>query len=465
MTVNLSKNREAIVAAWSDVLDDKTDTDWALFGYEGQTNDLKVVGTGNGGLDELNEDLNSGKIMYAFVRVQDAKTSLPKNILINWQGEGAPVLRKGTCANHTRDVANLLKGAHLTINARLEDDVDQERILQKLSLVGSAYSFKEPRQVDEQPRGPVGTVYTRVNPASEINPVERDKFWRREEEEEKRRVEVERERKRLEVVKVEEERRQREEREHTEREKRVVLPEKKSPATSPAAEAANLIAAKSSQSDDLPMRTQTSAEQMRQQRNQEAKELIGSRVGQAKAIFSQNTTNVPVTKSSAPVKPARNSLSQRINSLNQQHELKDEPVLAESVAVKVPTNGQSIVQNVQDFITDDPEEDQFSTIKRSPHTKSVEQTPVEEEAKPLPTAAASDDSPKDDQAIPDMMTDMGLRAVALYDYQAADETEINFDPGDVISHIDRIDEGWWQGLAPDGTYGLFPANYVEILKD
>ncbi|XP_055693245.1 drebrin-like protein [Lutzomyia longipalpis] len=457
MTVNLSKNREAIVAAWQDVLDDKTDTDWALFGYEGQTNDLKVVGTGNGGIQELNEDLNSGKIMYAFVRVQDPKTSLSKNILINWQGEGAPVLRKGTCANHTRDVANLLKGAHLTINARLEDDVDEERILQKLSLVGSAYSFKEPRRVEEPQRGPVGTTYTRVIPAKEINAAERDNFWRREEEEEKKRVEVERERKRLEVLKVEEERRQREEREHSEREKRTVMPEAKSPPTSPAAEAATLIASKSSQPMESPVRTQTSAEMMRQQRNQEARELIGSRVGQAKAIFSQNTTNVPVTKASAPVKPARNSLAQRINSLNQQQE--------ESVPENLPTNGQAAVpQNPPHGF--EAEEEQFSTIKRSPHTKSVEQTPVEE-AKPLPAASSSPvESPKEDQAtVESILTDAGLRAVALYDYQAADETEINFDPGDVITHIDRIDEGWWQGLGPDGSYGLFPANYVQLLEE
>ncbi|XP_023213308.1 drebrin-like protein [Centruroides sculpturatus] len=56
-----------------------------------------------------------------------------------------------------------------------------------------------------------------------------------------------------------------------------------------------------------------------------------------------------------------------------------------------------------------------------------------------------------------------LRARALYDYQAADETEISFDPDDIISQIEQIDEGWWQGMAPDGSYGLFPANYVELL--
>jgi hypothetical protein len=34
----------------------------------------------------------------------------------------------------------------------------------------------------------------------------------------------------------------------------------------------------------------------------------------------------------------------------------------------------------------------------------------------------------------------------------------------VITNIDRIDAGWWQGLAPDKTtFGLFPANYVELL--
>lgn len=58
----------------------------------------------------------------------------------------------------------------------------------------------------------------------------------------------------------------------------------------------------------------------------------------------------------------------------------------------------------------------------------------------------------------------GMTARALYDYEAADETEITFDPGDIITHIDTIDEGWWQGLAPDGTYGLFPANHVEVIE-
>lgn len=55
-----------------------------MFGYEGQTNNLKVVNTGKGGLEEMIDELNSGLIMYAFCRVIDVKTTLPKCLLINW---------------------------------------------------------------------------------------------------------------------------------------------------------------------------------------------------------------------------------------------------------------------------------------------------------------------------------------------------------------------------------------------
>lgn len=33
----------------------------------------------------------------------------------------------------------------------------------------------------------------------------------------------------------------------------------------------------------------------------------------------------------------------------------------------------------------------------------------------------------------------------------------------IITNIEQIDEGWWRGVAPDGSYGIFPANYVELI--
>lgn len=58
------------------------------------------------------------------------------------------------------------------------------------------------RFISEQ-RGPVGTNYSRVIPAKEINVKDRDNFWKKEEEEERRRVELERERREQELIRAE----------------------------------------------------------------------------------------------------------------------------------------------------------------------------------------------------------------------------------------------------------------------
>ncbi|KAK2854252.1 hypothetical protein Q5P01_006913 [Channa striata] len=59
--------------------------------------------------------------------------------------------------------------------------------------------------------------------------------------------------------------------------------------------------------------------------------------------------------------------------------------------------------------------------------------------------------------------DLSTTAVALYDYQAAGDDEISFDPDDIITNIEMIDDGWWRGVCR-GAYGLFPANYVELRR-
>lgn len=181
-----------------------------------------MVGTGCEGIEEMREDLNSGKIMYAFVKVTDPKTSLDKCVLINWQGEGANTVRKGICANHLRDIEKFFRGPHLTINARNEDEVEPELIIEKLKKVGSEYRFMVKPEIME-PVGPVGTTYQRVNPVKEINSQERDQFWRKEEEEERKRLDEEKRKKQSEIYKLELETAQREEKETKMREAQTLI--------------------------------------------------------------------------------------------------------------------------------------------------------------------------------------------------------------------------------------------------
>uniref|UniRef100_A0A8C7UJY0 SH3 domain-containing protein n=1 Tax=Oncorhynchus mykiss TaxID=8022 RepID=A0A8C7UJY0_ONCMY len=88
-----------------------------------------------------------------------------------------------------------------------------------------------------------------------------------------------------------------------------------------------------------------------------------------------------------------------------------------------------------------------------PSPPTVSPTPPVQKAAPLPVPAPA--------ATYEYGEDLGVTAVALYDYQAAGDDEISFDPDDIITNIETIDEGWWRGVCR-GAYGLFPANYVEL---
>ncbi|KAF6729276.1 Drebrin-like protein [Oryzias melastigma] len=93
--------------------------------------------------------------------------------------------------------------------------------------------------------------------------------------------------------------------------------------------------------------------------------------------------------------------------------------------------------------------------RRNPVTNSyVQESPHEEPAQVEDSSSYS---------VTADSSDKGICARALYDYQAADETEISFDPDEVITGIEMIDEGWWRGFGPDGHFGMFPANYVELI--
>lgn len=112
-------------------------------------------------------------------------------------------------------------------------------------------------------------------------------------------------------------------------------------------------------------------------------------------------------------------------------------------------------------------------------------TEEEYEAIPdLPPRKFEEDNEEDYEAVPDLPDDealyeelpkeespiliasskqggSGICAVALYDYEGGGDDEISFQPQELITDIDMLDEGWWCGTC-EGRRGLFPANYVEL---
>ncbi|XP_068943672.1 drebrin-like protein [Petaurus breviceps papuanus] len=431
MAVNLSRNGPALQEAYRQVVTEKSPTDWALFTYEGNSNDIRVAGTGEGGLEEMVEELNSGKVMYAFCRVKDPNSGLPKFVLVNWTGEGVNDVRKGACANHVSTMASFLKGAHVTINARAEEDVEPESIMQKVAKAsGANYNFhkESSRFQDSGPQAPVGSVYQKTNAVSEIKRVGKDSFWAKAEKdeenrrlEEKRRAEEERQR-------LEQERRERELQEAAERERRY-------------------------QEHAHEIEAQRKYEQEQEKISKDQQEAASHRTANPRDIFKQkeramSTTSIP---GSQPGKI-------RSPFLQRQHTQPEVSITREDTpASPEPTTNFPVQQGPGAAPPSPGQVEEESLYEKPPEQDNLYEEPpqIEEEAayeytdhyKPGPELGQK-----------------GLRARALYDYQAADDTEISFDPENLITGIEVIDEGWWRGYGPDGHFGMFPANYVELIE-
>lgn len=200
------------------------------------------------------------------------------------------------------------------------------------------------------------------------------------------------------------------------------------------------------------------SEELRRQRSKETQQLIAQRTINARAIFEQNSAAGQMKTSSAQFLPKNNHVESMRKAL-EETQIKDQPDVKpreetpaeakkSTAAETVTISSSAISQNInQESKTTNP---QPESEQKAENKEQVAENELY--------------SQLDGPYLYFDPNNEGMKARALYDYQAADDTEITFDPGDIITHIDAIDEGWWQGLGPDGTYGLFPANYVEVIE-
>ncbi|XP_064837858.1 drebrin-like [Oncorhynchus masou masou] len=138
MAVNLGKNRLALLTAYQDVINETSSTDWALFSYEGNSNDLTLASSGAGGLPEITVTFDNGRVMYGFCSLKEPTAALPRYVLINWVGEDVPDARKCQCASHVANIAeffqvSLTEGVNVIINASTMEDIEPSAIGQRLT--------------------------------------------------------------------------------------------------------------------------------------------------------------------------------------------------------------------------------------------------------------------------------------------------------------------------------------------
>jgi len=561
MSVNFSKNQDEITKAWRKVVDASDVPNWALFGYEGSTNNIKLMASGSGGLRELVEELNCSLIQYAFCRVIDLSVGLNKLVLINWQGESAPLSRKGLCASHVGDVSNYFKGCAQTITIRNDDEATEEHLMEQImktttsrvTLSRQQKTLKDSQQQNEDSHTSVINSNSSIK-TTDITPdiaTDRKSFWQRQEEEEKERLAEEKRRAAQKQAQFERERKQREEAEARklaetiEKRDRLIDETRKAEkrvASNGAAQPNSLASSLDKRDDDQDDegRVGRRSELIRLERNQETQSLISKGlIKNKRAIFEQQAANsmerqqpslarrssgaivtqrlnafksldvsgastsneaTPSPSSSASINKLANGLAKRMSINDDEirsekgHDVKT-PIKREVETVKlvrhedispISQNGgivsastdaksdldASKSEDVSPKVSNSEPVDRHSMNVSVPDESQVSQDVNGNSKHETPSKLDQGDQVKEEELIkgdvlPTQSNGKLCEALTLFDYEAADNTEISFDPYDKIGYIQKVDPGWWHGKLLTGRFkgqiGLFPSNYVREL--
>ncbi|XP_030009853.1 drebrin isoform X4 [Sphaeramia orbicularis] len=315
MAVNLGKNRLALLTAYQDVIDESSDTDWALYTYEDDTNDLILATSGGGGLQEITMTFDNSSVMYGFCSLKEPSAALPRYILINWVGEDVPDARKCACASHVATIADFFQGVEVIVNASSLEDIEPSAIGQRLTngtaAVASPVLSRLKTREDEH--GDVGTVYEKTNAEVEMKKINREEFWEQAKREEELRKEEEKkklaeERQRFEEERMELERKEQENRErrYRERERQIEEHRKKKQEEEEAQERLR---------SQTTLVTEPSIEDLKLEKKEseveEAKAIIAQRSGNPREFFKQKERAMTISVDTSPVSIHRTASTER----------------------------------------------------------------------------------------------------------------------------------------------------------
>ncbi|NWR59725.1 DBNL protein, partial [Bucorvus abyssinicus] len=282
-----------------------------------------------------------------------------------------------------------------------------------------------------------GSVYQKTNAMSEIKRVNKDNFWAKAEKDEENR--------RLEEKRRAEEERQRLERERRERELQ---------------EAAGREQRYKARANEIEAQKRLQQQQEAESRDKEQQQWVSFSLPRGAAGSLADPSPAPAaSRPPFPGKLRSPFLQKEVNSVSPASPVspaRDAPPgsFAPSSAWGTPPASPGAAAGGVPA----SHAEEANLYEEPPDTSAIYEEPPQEQVD-----GAKYDYAAEYQQPPDL-TGKGLCARALYDYQAADDTEISFDPENIITNIEMIDEGWWRGYGPDGHFGMFPANYVELIE-
>ncbi|KAI9498046.1 hypothetical protein BDB00DRAFT_755309 [Zychaea mexicana] len=455
--VNFSTHGQDLKNAYNAVLSDSDPTDWLIYSYDKGTNDIRVQGTGDGGLEELNDEFSDGKIQFAYARVLDPNTELPKYVFIAWCGSGVPETRKGFFNSHLVEVSNFFKSFHVQINARDEADVEPELIVKRVSeSSGAKYSVHKEQRRAQPAVTPVGSVYKKTE-VPDIAAMQRESMkkdgppapvgtnykpvstapkplasrWN---------AATQQQDSGAAAVRAEREKAEREAREREEQSARDQLERNRA-------------------GEEQERQRLAQEEQDSQQRAAAAREAASQREREAAAAAAAQREQEEAQQRQQQQQEAEQA------RLHQEQEQREAEAAEQRRREEQEAKRQRLKQQQLEDERREQEEQEAAAATRQAEQEATLHNQLDEtadravhSATHAASAAIAGDG-QDDGA-------QGVSAVVLFNYAAGEANEMTLVEGEVIGQIDQVDEGWWFGVSEDGKkQGLFPANYVQLLEE
>ncbi|CAM9566850.1 unnamed protein product [Phaeothamnion confervicola] len=125
-----------IEAAIRVVRDDGSEQDWVLIGYEGK-DQLKLIGTGHGGIEALKAHIIAGDVCYGLVRKEHAfeTAKTVKFVWIYWRPEAIPIARKMKIGIFEGQVKRLFSPYHADVQASAPEELGEPQLAALLDTI------------------------------------------------------------------------------------------------------------------------------------------------------------------------------------------------------------------------------------------------------------------------------------------------------------------------------------------
>jgi len=140
-------DQNGIRDAVADVRNDRTSTNWALVSYAGEnSNDVQLLGKGDGGVNELIGHLQDNIVAYGIVRVSEKfdNSDTVKFVFIKWIGENIHRMLKARLGTHSGAVKEMFQPYHVDVEASNLSEISEEIVTKTVSKAsGTAVHVRE----------------------------------------------------------------------------------------------------------------------------------------------------------------------------------------------------------------------------------------------------------------------------------------------------------------------------------